>query len=61
MAHQGQQQDEDARVKDEKNVFPDVDHDVPDFSVDASMNRAEAVEEPEIKPETEALPVCTEG
>ncbi|KAG7333015.1 hypothetical protein KOW79_003150 [Hemibagrus wyckioides] len=60
VAHQGQQQDEGTQVKDEKIFIPDVDHDVPDFSVDASMNRAEAVEEPEIKPETEALPVCTE-
>lgn len=61
VCHQGQQRDEGAQIKDEKNFIPDVDHDVPDFSVDACMNRAEVVEEPEVKPETEALPVCTEG
>lgn len=48
---QGRQEDEGIQNKDETKVVPDVDHDV---------NRAETVEEPRVKPETEMLPVFTE-
>lgn len=58
MSHQ---EDEDPQIKDEAKVIPDIDHDVPDFSVDASVNRAEIVAELEVKPETEMLPAYTEG
>lgn len=52
MSHQGRQEDEGIQIKDETKVVPDVDHDV---------NRAEIVEEHLVKPETEMLPVFTEG
>ncbi|XP_026769363.1 heterogeneous nuclear ribonucleoprotein U-like protein 1 [Pangasianodon hypophthalmus] len=60
VSHQGQQEDKAAQIKDETKVMPDVAHCVPDFSGDVSVNRAEIVEEPEVKPETETLPVYTE-
>lgn len=61
MSHQGQQEDEDTCIKDEAKVAADVDPDVPEFSVDVSLSRAEIFKEPEVKPETERLPVYTEG
>lgn len=58
MSHQGQQQDE---IKEKETIIPDEDHSVREFNIDVSVNRAEAVEEPEVKPERKALLVYTEG
>ncbi|KAI5629645.1 heterogeneous nuclear ribonucleoprotein U-like protein 1 [Silurus asotus] len=56
----GEQEDEGTQIKDETKGVSDQDHDVPEFSVDVNVYRRESVEEPEVKPETETLPVYTE-
>lgn len=61
MPHLGQHEDQGSLIKDETTVTPDVDHDVPEFPLDVSVSRAEVVEEPKVKPETETLPVYSEG
>lgn len=57
----GQREDEGVGIKYETTVNTDVDDDVPEFPDDGSGNIAELVEEPEVKPETETLPVYTQG
>lgn len=53
QAHE-EEEDEDALIKDETKVIPDVD---PDIAADV-LNRSQ---QPEVKRETEMLPVYTEG
>lgn len=53
-SYQGQREDDGTQIKDGTKVG----HEFPEFSEDVGVN---SVEDSEVKPETEMLPVYTEG